>query len=111
MRASFRSLVLAAAVLAALPGVAAGQRGASIRDFGDVRIDGPVSHRNLAVYVLYAFGWLRPEAWGLLPEAWTGPAAPAWAPWIGRLAMAGLVGLAALVPLGLVRRKARDAAE
>jgi beta-N-acetylhexosaminidase len=59
---------------------------------------------GLAVYVLYALGWLR-------PEAWTGPATAGWEPWIGRLAMAGLVGLAALLPLGVVRRGARDAAE
>ncbi len=50
---------------------------------------------GLAVYVLYALGWLRPQAWGF-------PAEPAWA---GRLVMAGLVSLAALLPLGLARRR------
>lgn len=57
---------------------------------------------GLAVYVLYAMG--------LLPEAWTGPAmAPGLGPWAGRLAMAGLVALAALLPLVLLRRGGSDA--
>lgn len=55
---------------------------------------------GLAVYVLYALGWLRPETWGLESGVWT-----------GRGVMAGLVALAALLPLAVVKRGARDAEE
>jgi beta-N-acetylhexosaminidase len=46
---------------------------------------------GLAVYCLYALGWLRPAAWGLVPEAWAGAA------------LAGTVAVAALLPLAVVR--------
>jgi beta-N-acetylhexosaminidase len=52
---------------------------------------------GLAVYVLYALG--------LLPKIWTGPATAAGlGAWADRLAMVGLVALASLLPLGLLRR-------
>jgi hypothetical protein len=54
---------------------------------------------GLAVYCLYALGWLRPAAWGLVPPAWAGAA------------LVVLVALAALLPLAIIREGARHAAE
>jgi hypothetical protein len=47
-----------------------------------------------AAYLLYGLQLVRPETWGLLPEA----------TWAGRLALAALVCAASLLPLGLVWR-------
>jgi hypothetical protein len=63
--------LLAAAVLAAGCGLCAAQprSSASIKDFGEVRVDGPFTHRNLSVYVLHvptAIG--RPPAYITLAE-------------------------------------------
>jgi beta-N-acetylhexosaminidase len=62
---------------------------------------------GLVVYVLYALGWLRPESWGLLPQS----ASAGLAAWAVRLILAGLVSLAALLPLVVVRRGEQDASE
>jgi len=47
-------------------------------------------------YILYALQMVRPEAWGILPEM----------VWVSRVAMVGVVGLAALLPLVVVMRTA-----
>jgi hypothetical protein len=46
---------------------------------------------GLAVYIVYALGWLRPAAWGLVPEAWVGAV------------LVATVAVAALLPLAVVR--------
>jgi beta-N-acetylhexosaminidase len=47
-------------------------------------------------YILYALQVVRPEAWGILPDA----------AWVTRATVAGMVAVGALLPLGIVARTA-----
>ena len=47
---------------------------------------------GMAGYILYALQAVRPEAWGILPDA----------AWVARAAVAGVVTVGALLPLGVV---------
>jgi beta-N-acetylhexosaminidase len=49
---------------------------------------------GMAGYILYALQVVRPETWGFLPDA----------AWVARVALTGLVGLCALLPLAFMVR-------
>jgi beta-N-acetylhexosaminidase len=51
---------------------------------------------GMAAYILYALQWVRPETWGVLPEA----------PWLARAVVIGVTALGALLPLAMMARKA-----